>query len=154
MTADISCANAENLPFLDNTFDLVTSYGVLHHTPDTAKAVREVFRVLKPGGKVIMMFYHKNSFAYRILFPAKRLFQSKWSNKTAQQQVNSVDGAENPLGKVYTKADLQKMMSGFQDFKFFTGFMFFDKERFIPSFIRSFICRHWGWFLYVKARKK
>jgi ubiquinone/menaquinone biosynthesis C-methylase UbiE len=124
LTAETLRANAEELPFFDNSFYLVTSYGVLHHTPDTEKAVQEVFRVLKPGGRVIMMFYHKNSFAYRILFPLKRVFQSKWRGKTPQEQVNSVDGAQNPLGKVYNRNDLKNMMKGFGQFEFFTGMMF------------------------------
>ena len=153
LSAKVQCANAESLPFSANSFDLVTSYGVLHHTPDTTKAIQEVLRVLKPGGKTIMMFYHKNSFAYRLLFPAKRLLQRQWQDKTAQQQVNAVDGPANPLGKVYTRDELQSMMQGFEGFQFFTGFLFFDKERFIPSPLRSFIAKHWGWFLYVKARK-
>lgn len=43
-------ADAENLPFADYCFDLVYSWGVLHHSPDTQTAVNEVFRVLKWGG--------------------------------------------------------------------------------------------------------
>lgn len=54
-------ADAENLPFEDNAFDVVYSFGVLHHTPDTQKALDEVYRVLKPGGKIILMLYHKHS---------------------------------------------------------------------------------------------
>jgi ubiquinone/menaquinone biosynthesis C-methylase UbiE len=153
LSANIQWANAEQLPFENNTFDLVTSYGVLHHTPDTAKAIQEVLRVLKPGGKAIMMFYHKNSFAYRVLFPAKRMLQPKWRGKTPQQQVNAVDGPKNPLGKVFTRKELEQMMIGFSRFQFFTGLMFFNKQWIIPSAIRNFITSRWGWNLYVKAYK-
>jgi ubiquinone/menaquinone biosynthesis C-methylase UbiE len=59
-------ADAENLDFADNSFDLVYSHGVLHHTPDTAAAIREVHRVLRPGGKAIVMLYHKDSYNYRV----------------------------------------------------------------------------------------
>lgn len=58
-------ADAEKLDFADNTFDLVYSHGVLHHTPDTASAVREVHRVLRPGGRAIVMLYHRDSYNYR-----------------------------------------------------------------------------------------
>jgi ubiquinone/menaquinone biosynthesis C-methylase UbiE len=58
--------DAERLSFPDSTFDLVYSHGVLHHTPDTQKAVSEVHRVLKPGGQAIVMLYHKHSFNYYI----------------------------------------------------------------------------------------
>jgi ubiquinone/menaquinone biosynthesis C-methylase UbiE len=52
-----SNGDAECLPFADGTFDAVVSFGVLHHTPDTAGAVAEVRRVLKPGGLAIVMLY-------------------------------------------------------------------------------------------------
>jgi SAM-dependent methyltransferase len=53
--------DAENLDFPENSFDLVYSWGVLHHSPDTAKAVAEVHRVLKPGGEAKIMIYHTYS---------------------------------------------------------------------------------------------
>jgi ubiquinone/menaquinone biosynthesis C-methylase UbiE len=59
-------ADAENLEFKDETFDLVYSHGVLHHTPDTARSVREIHRVLKKNGKAIVMLYHRNSYNYRV----------------------------------------------------------------------------------------
>ena len=59
-------ADAENLDFADNSFDLVYSHGVLHHTPDTARAVHEVHRVLRPGGRAVVMLYHRNSYNYRV----------------------------------------------------------------------------------------
>jgi ubiquinone/menaquinone biosynthesis C-methylase UbiE len=59
-------ADAEHLDFADNSFDLVYSHGVLHHTPDTAAAVREIHRVLRPGGQAMVMLYHRNSYNYRV----------------------------------------------------------------------------------------
>ena len=59
-------ADAENLEFPDATFDLVYSHGVLHHTPDTARAIREIHRVLKPGGRAEVMLYHRGSYNYRV----------------------------------------------------------------------------------------
>lgn len=59
-------ADAERLDFPDDTFDLVYSHGVLHHTPNTAAAVREIHRVLRPGGKAIVMLYHRDSYNYRV----------------------------------------------------------------------------------------
>jgi SAM-dependent methyltransferase len=59
-------ADAENLDFADESFDLVYSHGVLHHTPETAKAIREVHRVLRSGGRAIVMLYHRDSYNYRL----------------------------------------------------------------------------------------
>jgi len=56
--------NAEQLSFPDGSFDWVFSHGVLHHTPKPQIAVNEVYRVLKPGGRAIIMLYHKHSFNY------------------------------------------------------------------------------------------
>ncbi len=50
LISDLQVADAEKLPFEDETFNLVYSWGVLHHSPNTAKAIDEVFRVLRPGG--------------------------------------------------------------------------------------------------------
>jgi SAM-dependent methyltransferase len=59
-------ADAESLDFPDNSFDLVYSHGVLHHTPNTAGAIREAHRVLKPNGRAIVMLYHRDSYNYRV----------------------------------------------------------------------------------------
>jgi len=59
-------ADAENLDFADDSFDLVYSHGVLHHTPETAKAIREIYRVLRPGGRAVVMLYHRDSYNFRV----------------------------------------------------------------------------------------
>lgn len=58
--------DAENLPFPDGSFDLVYSHGVLHHTPDTPRTIREVYRVLSPGGRAVVMLYYRDSFNYHV----------------------------------------------------------------------------------------
>jgi SAM-dependent methyltransferase len=55
----LSRGDAENLSFEDASFDLVFAWGVIHHSPDTLRAVTEIYRVLKPGGTAKIMIYHK-----------------------------------------------------------------------------------------------
>lgn len=59
-------ADAEDLAFPDQGFDLVYSHGVLHHTPETGKAIKEIHRVLRPGGRAVVMLYHRGSYNYRV----------------------------------------------------------------------------------------
>jgi ubiquinone/menaquinone biosynthesis C-methylase UbiE len=66
LEGEFLAADAEKLDFADETFDLVYSHGVLHHTPDTVAAVREIHRVLRPKGRAVVMLYHRDSYNYRI----------------------------------------------------------------------------------------
>lgn len=78
---DVQVADAELLPYSDNFFDLVYSWGVIHHSPDTRRCLEEIIRVTKPGGIIKIMIYNRYSlFAYyrwilAALFKAKP-FQS------------------------------------------------------------------------------
>jgi ubiquinone/menaquinone biosynthesis C-methylase UbiE len=47
-------ADAEHLPYPDSTFDLVLGHAVLHHLPDVEQCVREMLRVLRPGGRLVV----------------------------------------------------------------------------------------------------
>ena len=66
LPGEFRVADAENLDFADESFDRIYSHGVLHHTPDTARAVAEIHRVLKPGGRAMVMLYHRGSYNYRV----------------------------------------------------------------------------------------
>src|SRR5713101_306963 len=57
----ILVGDAESLPFESNTFDLGYSFGVLHHTPDTEAGLRELVRVIRPGGELKIMLYNRHS---------------------------------------------------------------------------------------------
>src|SRR5262249_26185569 len=76
LEGEIIEADAEALPFPDNTYDYVYSWGVLHHTPATALAVAEIRRVLKPGAEAGVMLYHRTSFLFLMTIG----FQEGWVN--------------------------------------------------------------------------
>lgn len=147
--------NAETLPFEDGTFDCVCSMGVLHHTPDTARAMGEVHRVLKRGGRLIVMFYHRNSAAYRLRMPLVRLL----TGKSIRRQVNEVDGSGNPKGDVYSRRELRDLLAPFVRIEMSAGLL--TGEMILPKIggflfprvlLRPFE-RRFGWFLYAKAVK-
>jgi SAM-dependent methyltransferase len=145
--------NAECLPFPAATFDCVCSMGVLHHTPDTARAVGEVHRVLKPGGRLIVMFYHRNSLQYRIKFPLMRLVKGL----SMQDSVNLVDGAGNPKGDVYSRGELRALLRGFSELQLFAGLLPWHKmpvaQRLVPGPLQKALERRAGFFLYAKATR-
>jgi SAM-dependent methyltransferase len=147
-------ASAEELPFANETFDCVCSMGVLHHTPDPERAIKEIHRVLKPGGRVILMLYHRDSALYQVRFRLEAL----GTKKPRHQLVNEVDGAGNPKGDVYSRRQAVKLLRDFQRHELQVGllrpWMVVPRgSRFIPQwFLRPFD-RRWGWFLYAKAMK-
>lgn len=72
---ELKRADAANIPFEDNYFDIIYSHGVLHHIPDVKKVSDELYRVLKTNGRLIIMVYAKKSLNYylSILFVRRLL---------------------------------------------------------------------------------
>jgi SAM-dependent methyltransferase len=106
---DLQVADAENLPFPSNSFDVVYSYGVMHHSPDTARCIREAWRVLKPGGEARIMVYHHPSMTGLLLW----LRYGVLRGKSLRQSV--YDHLESPGTKTYTREEAVALMQGFRD---------------------------------------
>jgi glycosyltransferase involved in cell wall biosynthesis/ubiquinone/menaquinone biosynthesis C-methylase UbiE len=111
--------DAERLPFDDNVFNLVYSNGVLHHTPNTRRVVEEIHRVLKPGGKAIVMMYAEHSLHYwRELVWRLGLERDMLKHYSMGEIMSrSVEISQNdarPLVKVYTAARLKRLFDGFE----------------------------------------
>lgn len=66
-SGEIREADAARLPFADDTFDYVYSWGVLHHSPGLADSLAELRRVMKPGARLGVMLYNRESLLYRFL---------------------------------------------------------------------------------------
>jgi SAM-dependent methyltransferase len=70
-------ADAEKrLPFPNDSFDHIYSFGVIHHSPVPERIVREIYRVLRPGGTLTVMLYNRRSVNYYIeIMLLRRIFR-------------------------------------------------------------------------------
>lgn len=121
LRADFLLADAERLPFADNSYDVYYSNGVLHHTPDTSSAVREAHRVLKPGGTAKVMLYHRSSWGYWVELMFRQgvvhgeLFRGLTPGDIMSKYVEFNEGGGRPLVKAYTRREARKLFSMFSD---------------------------------------
>jgi SAM-dependent methyltransferase len=106
LVSNLRVADAEKLPFADASFDLVYSWGVLHHSPDTAAAFREVGRVLRPGGTARVMVYHRWSLTGLMLWVRYGLLQGRPA--TPMSEIYS-QHLESPGTKAYSRADAEAL---------------------------------------------
>src|SRR5262245_41776091 len=105
LSGEFRIADAEALDFPDESFDIVYSHGVLHHTPDIQAAVNEVHRVLKPGGRALVMLYHRGSYNYRIgIRVLRRAGAGLLKSETGIKLVNRLTG--EPLDSLREHARL------------------------------------------------
>jgi SAM-dependent methyltransferase len=103
--SDLRVADAEHLPFPDDSFDIVYSYGVMHHSPDTPRCVAEAWRVLKPGGEARLMLYHHPSLSGLLLWFRYGMLRGKSLRQTVYEQL------ESPGTKTYTRGEAGALMS-------------------------------------------
>ncbi len=111
LRSELRQADAENLPYPDESFDFVYSWGVLHHSPDTPKAIAEVHRVLKPGGEARIMVYHKYSFVGYMLWLRYAFLRGKWT--TSLESIYA-DHLESPGTKAYSIEGGRKLFAQFR----------------------------------------
>lgn len=109
LAGDVFEADGESLPFDEATFDLVFSWGVIHHSSDMDRALAELVRVCRPGGQVVIMVYHRRSLFYvvyrgfqRFLPVARRLglhFEGARGGET-----------EGLIARHFTRAELREKL--------------------------------------------
>lgn len=153
-----------SLPFEDNSFDIACSMGVLHHIEDPRPMVDEMFRVLKPGGKIILMLYYRYSWKTIVIMRLKRLFHPNYRGKSQQQALNMNDGDDCPLALVYSKAEARALLSRFEGHNcrlnqlswkqlFLIAPLARALKPLLPRQSDNVIARTLGWNLYIEATK-
>jgi SAM-dependent methyltransferase len=109
LTSSLECGDAECLPFPDESFDLVYSWGVLHHSPDTPRAVAEVYRVLRPGGVARVMIYHRWSITGYLLWLRYGMLSGRGLSEVYARYL------ESPGTKAYTVDEAERLFEQFDN---------------------------------------
>jgi len=163
--SNLLVADAENLPFENNTFDVVYSFGVLHHIPDTQKTINEIYRVLNPGGKAIIALYHKYSLFWIFVILYEMILKGGFLKKTIRQRLSEIEmgGKETkPLVKLYTGRSAKGLFERFNKIKIQTRHIgiglsgrLINKILKIPGMNKIFelLSLKFGWYLIIEAAK-
>lgn len=172
LTGEARVMDAQNMEFADNTFDFVLAWGCLMHMPDTEKAIAEIYRVTKPGGRVFGYMYNKNSISYwwniwllrGVLMGKLRAYQGD-INRLVSRFTDGESFGGNRLTKVYTPAEATEMFAkaGFKDVRFrpwgppamISSFPIgkFPIGRLFPYGLRKAMADRWGWGMVFDAQK-
>lgn len=106
LSSYLQSGDAERLAFTHDSFDVVYSWGVIHHSPNTPQAVAEIHRVLKPGGVARIMIYHKWSLVGYMLWTRYALLRLRpWTGLAAIYSRY----LESPGTKAYSRSQAQAM---------------------------------------------
>jgi ubiquinone/menaquinone biosynthesis C-methylase UbiE len=104
--ADLRVGNAEDLPYPDGSFDLVYSWGVIHHSPDTEKCLSEISRVARKGASVKVMVYNRHSIQTYVWWVRYALLRGKPWLSLAHVLYHHM---ESPGTKGYTRSEFAQM---------------------------------------------
>src|SRR3989344_2905737 len=164
--------DAQQMNFKNESFDFVNAWGCLMHMPDTQKAINEIYRVLKPGGKTLAYMYNKSSwpFWFNLIFLRGILLGQLIRYRFDIDRLTSrfSDGFSvggNPLAKFYTPRQTAAFFknAGFLKIEAFPWQLPREPDnwpmkkfpifRYLPQKIKNFMSKRWGYGLIVKAEK-
>jgi len=106
LDAELAVANGESLPFDDAAFDLVYSWGVIHHAEHPPRVLREIRRVTKPDGEVRAMLYGRHSWVGYGLWARHALLAGHPGRSLSQVIASHM---ESPGTRAYTRNELRLM---------------------------------------------
>lgn len=164
LDGNFKTTDGETLSFPDDYFDIVCSMGVLHHIENPSPMIDEMRRVLKPGGKMILMLYYRYSWKAIVIIRLKRLFSPHYWGKSQQEALNMNDGDRCPLALVYSKTEVRNLLVGFENHQFRLNQLSWKQLFLLPMLARvlrpilpncnnSLFARLMGWNLYVETQK-
>jgi ubiquinone/menaquinone biosynthesis C-methylase UbiE len=163
LPGDFVLADAEHLPFDNESFDVVYSNGVLHHTPDTAGAIFEVHRVLSKGGVAKVMLYHRHSLNYwGDIILRRGVLRGDFLRGLSPKEIMSryVEYSEHnarPLVKVYSRRDARNLFAPFSEVNLKVEQLQRQELRFLSPLISEGLFRRLrhtiGWNLIITAKK-
>ena len=156
-------ADGERLPFSTESFDVVYSNGVLHHTPDTEGAIRELNRVLRKSGIAKVMLYHRNSLNYWIEIVLRRgvlageYLRGRSSEEIMSRVIEYSEHEAQPLVKVYSRKQAKSLFKAFKDIDVQVDQLTRSELRFLSPLIsaRMFnrLRKSIGWNVVITCRK-
>jgi ubiquinone/menaquinone biosynthesis C-methylase UbiE len=166
LTTEPTYGDAERMPFGDASFDVVYSFGVLHHTPNIEAALSEVQRVLRPGGAAIIGLYHRHSFFFWVqivlvaavlkLGLVRKGFRRVISEIEYRDDVQSA----NPLVHVYSRRQVRQFFADYASLSVSTCHVepdHFHRLKFLVRRLKRDHLERWfgrgGWYVVAKAVK-
>jgi ubiquinone/menaquinone biosynthesis C-methylase UbiE len=143
--------DAESLPFDDGAFDIVYSNGVLHHTDSTETALDEIFRVLRSGGRAVIMLYCKSSWHYWInmwlcvgVCKGKLLGGENWLGRATEWGGRDAQSVENPITRCYGRDGVKKLFVRFENLTLRKGEFYFYLIPKLGRFYRRWQINRYG----------
>lgn len=149
LNGNVLRADAEKLPFSAETFDVVWSWGVLHHTPDADRSLVEAARVLRPGGRYTVMVYHRRSWLAAAAWARWGLLRGR-PRTTLRQAVAHI---ESPGTRAYTAAEVGAVLHPHLDRLHVRPVLTHWDRRVAPG-VAQLTGHRLGWFLVIDGIKK
>ena len=154
VSAHLLNADAECLPFADDTFDLVYSWGVLHHSPDVARTLQEIHRVLRPGGECRAMLYHRHSLVALQCYLRYGLGRFRPFVPLSDLIAANI---ESPGTKSFTSPEAKFLFRDFREVNIRPVVTVYDlrlgRRRFAPRWMLRMVPNQLGWFLLIRSLK-
>ncbi|MCA1704279.1 MAG: class I SAM-dependent methyltransferase [Actinobacteria bacterium] len=145
-------ADAEHMPFRSGTFDHVYSFGVVHHTDHPERVADEMFRVMKPGGSILVAVYHKLSLVTLWLlmrYLSQRAFlRERWSTYLGLVEAGADQLEERPLVRLYTRRAARSLFARFNAVSTEVVHSGFN-----AGFLEPAISARFGWYVVVHGTR-